>query len=319
MSELDIRARRQLRKAKNLASAGKRSLAEEMLRAFTQAHPKSAAGWLALADVVRDEDEQASIYNTVLELDPSNAMAQAALGHGAADVPSGSAAETFDDVPADESEAPVGDNGTASSFEAIAARIKAEAEARRAAEAAERERRQKAFEAALPRERPAPPPTPETEHDHEAEETDAGLRCYRCGIKLEPTKAIPTPVGYTCAKCKRELEQAYFTAQVMDYLIALVTTIPLSALAAFLLGFLLGGIGFFTILITLFIAPTVGTLIASMVFRAVGRRRGRYLAHLVAGGIVFGAVIAWLLGIGWLSVGLYAFMAASASYYRLRS
>lgn len=142
-------------------------------------------------------------------------------------------------------------------------------------------------------------------------DTETNLRCNRCGKPICTQCAVLTPVGYRCKTCIREAEAGFFTATPLDYVLVALVTTPLSAIA----GFFAGQIGFFII----FLAAGAGTLLGNIAFRVAGRRRGRYLPYVAAGGMVLGGVIGGLLSLGgWLWAGVYIFIAASAVYYRMR-
>lgn len=353
VQELDIRQRRLLRRAERIAASGKRAAAEQLLREFVEEYPSLPQGWLKLAEVVKVEDEQAALYQHVLTLDPTNSAARAALSStatpDAADAAATSptvdevdASLTFaaaaDDVTVDQAtvdaaetpaatelaatepaapgpDADAAENGGKPTFAEVAARLRAEAEARRQQEAEEQARKQAAFEAILPENRQngqrknSEPAT----HSHGDDEEIAGVRCYQCGDPLDVRQAIATPVGYVCATCKRELEKSYFTGGGFDYLVAAVVTLPVMVVLSILAGL----IGFW--FLAFFIGPAIGTLIGTLVFRMVRRRRSRYLAHVVAGTIVFASLIALLITSNFVMIGLLGAFAASSAFYRLRA
>jgi hypothetical protein len=146
------------------------------------------------------------------------------------------------------------------------------------------------------------------------------LRCNRCGKPICSSCANPTPVGYRCPECIREQEDVFFTATPINYLLAALVALPLSLLA----GWLATLLGFWSI----FLAAFAGTLIGSVSFRAAGRRRGRWLPHLVTACVIIGAVLPalpYLLAILFgqfslqlLFTGIYIVMATGATYYQMR-
>ncbi len=111
---------------------------------------------------------------------------------------------------------------------------------------------------------------------------ETSLRCYTCGKPICTQCAVKTPVGYSCPDCIRDLRAGYYNATFFDYILAFVVTLLLSVVAAYFVGLL----GFFVI----FVSPVAGTLIGRIVFRAIRRRRGRWLPHLVAGTVALGAL-----------------------------
>lgn len=122
------------------------------------------------------------------------------------------------------------------------------------------------------------------------------LRCNRCGRPMCTKCAVPTPVGYRCRECVRQQQDVYYTAQPFDPVVQLIVSVPLSAIAAGLIGGLLGALGlFFALLITIPVSTAAGALIADLAHRAVGKRRGRYGWLVVAAGIIIGALIVPIL------------------------
>jgi hypothetical protein len=154
------------------------------------------------------------------------------------------------------------------------------------------------------------PPT-ETETfcvNHPAVRTS--LRCNRCGNPICIKCAMRTPVGYRCKTCVKNQQAVFFAATSTDYIVAAVITLPLAAI-----GQIVGPmLGFFA----LFAGPIVGGLIAELVYRANGKRRGRYTWLVVAACMTLAAlpVLLWpiLLGILFIGsgntaqVGLYSLM-----------
>jgi len=112
-------------------------------------------------------------------------------------------------------------------------------------------------------------------------QTETGLRCNRCDKFICPKCAQRTPVGFRCPDCIREQEDKYYTGANTDYVIAAVIAFPLSLIIAGLFSTILSGFGFFMLLIAFFLAPVVTGFIAEAVRWGVGRRRSRYLRHVV--------------------------------------
>jgi len=106
-------------------------------------------------------------------------------------------------------------------------------------------------------------------------QTLTSLRCNRCGNPICVKCAMRTPVGYRCKTCVKNQQAVFFTATSTDYIVAAVITLPLAAIGQ-VIGPLLG---FFA----LFAGPIAGGLIAELVYRANGKRRGRYTWLVVAG------------------------------------
>ncbi len=130
-------------------------------------------------------------------------------------------------------------------------------------------------------------------------EVETGLRCNKCNKYICTRCAVRTPVGFRCPDCIREQEDKYYSGNNLDYIIAAVIALPLSLVAAGLFTFILGRIGwFFIILIVgIFVAPAIAGFIAEAVRWGVGKRRSRYLRHIVAGSLILGTAPFLLLGL----------------------
>jgi hypothetical protein len=97
----------------------------------------------------------------------------------------------------------------------------------------------------------------------------------------------------------------------VDYIVAAVISVPIATAGAFIALYL----GFF---FAFFISPAAGALVADLAWRAVGRRRSRYLWVVVCAGIVVATLaVATYRGFG-LGLLIYFVMAVSAAYSRLR-
>jgi hypothetical protein len=128
-------------------------------------------------------------------------------------------------------------------------------------------------------------------------QTPTSLRCNRCGNPICTKCAVRTPVGYRCKTCVRNQQAVFYTATPRDYVVAAVITFPLA-----LVGQLIGPmLGFFA----LFAGPIVGGLIAELVWRATGKRRGKYTWLIVAGCMIIVAlpVVVWPLLVSAVSIG----------------
>ncbi len=155
-------------------------------------------------------------------------------------------------------------------------------------------------------------------------DVETGLRCNRCGKPICAKCARRTPVGFRCPDCIREQENKFYTGTNLDYVIAAVIAFPLSLIAAALFTFILNGLGFFMILIAFFVAPAIGGIIAEAVRWGVGRRRSRYLRHVVVGCVILASAPFLLLMLwggslyGLIGPGMFVFLASSTVLARLR-
>ena len=111
--------------------------------------------------------------------------------------------------------------------------------------------------------------TTDTHYCYYHPSTPTELRCNKCGKYICVKDARRTPVGYRCKGCVKEQQDIFFTATPVDYVVAAVVAFVLSLIAALIIP----ALGFFAI----FAAPIAGGIIAEGVFRATGKRRGRYI------------------------------------------
>jgi hypothetical protein len=134
---------------------------------------------------------------------------------------------------------------------------------------------------------------------------ETNLRCNRCGRPMCTRCAVKTPVGYRCRECVREQQDKFFTAQVIDYMIAAAISLVISFFAAAILA----RIGFF--ILAFFISPAVGGVIGRAVMSATRKRRGRYTTIVVGTCVVLGA-LPFLL-VNPFSIGIFLFMATGTA------
>ena len=262
----DPRLRSQLRQANKVANAGKRAAAEQLYRQIIGEAPDVAEAWFGLGQVVNDASEREEAYQKALAIKPDYADAARALAQLRGE--------------------PVPEWA-----------VELEPEVEEVVEAI--------TETAVPQ------PEAETEdHAHTAVATPSdeayelvcyrhpnrttALRCYNCGKPICSSCAVKTPVGYSCPDCIREKEEIFFNAELLDYVIAPLIGLVLSLIAGYLVvRFTLGG-SFFLFIIMLFVGGVVGRFIGQLSKRAIGRRRGRYLPHVMVAVLILGTAV-WLL------------------------
>jgi hypothetical protein len=156
--------------------------------------------------------------------------------------------------------------------------------------------------------------------------TETLLRCNKCGKPICMKCAVLTDVGYRCKECIRAQQDVYYNATSFDNPIAFGVGFVVTAIGAPIVGLLLGGFGFFGLLIAFFLGSGAGTALAQIIRKAVGRRRGRYLPWFALGGIVLGVLtgnLAMLLFAGVLpllslSMLLFTGLAIATAYPQLR-
>jgi hypothetical protein len=152
------------------------------------------------------------------------------------------------------------------------------------------------------------------------------LRCNRCGKPICIKCAVQTPVGFRCKECVRQQQNVYFNAETWDNPIALAASLLVTLIATPLVGAILGRIGFFGILIAIFIGASAGGVLAQVIRWAVGRRRGRYLRYFALAGILLGVLAGSVLAVPLVGVFplfsipmlVFAFLAITTAYQVLR-
>ena len=285
----DPRLRSLLRQANKVASNGKLAAAEQLYRQILDEFPEAPDAWVGLASVLRDSSEAEAAFQRAYDLDPANKAAKAGLRGETVKLPP--------------PELPVAPNPVP---DPVPAQLQAAKEMYESVKTVATEE---------------PPVVPAAAVITEAAEFDlvcyrhpsrqTGLRCYTCGKPICIKCAKKTPVGYSCPDCIRNLQDSYFTAKFIDYILAFTAALPLSLVAAYISTWL----GFFVF----FVAPVIGTVLGRIIFFVVRRRRGRWLPHLVAATLVMGAGLFILLGFGSLIwTGLYAILAAASAYYFMK-
>ncbi len=149
------------------------------------------------------------------------------------------------------------------------------------------------------------------------------LRCNRCERPICTQCAVLTPTGYRCKECVRGQQKVFDTAQWVDYPLAMIVAGVLSFIGSIAASY----VGFFAI----FIAPIVGVIVSEAVRWVIRRRRSKLLFQVATIAAVIGALPVPLLSlmgiviggggayslISLLWEGIYTFLVASTTYYRL--
>ena len=118
---------------------------------------------------------------------------------------------------------------------------------------------------------------------------ETALRCNNCNRPICAACAVRTPTGYRCKECVRERQKTFDTAEWYDYALGFIVAAFLSGFAASLVT-LIGGFGFFGLLIISAGASTAGIVISEGVRAVTRKRRSRPLFITVAIGVVVGAL-----------------------------
>jgi hypothetical protein len=118
---------------------------------------------------------------------------------------------------------------------------------------------------------------------------ETALRCNNCERPICASCAVRTPTGYRCKECVRDRQKTFNTSEWYDFIVGFVVAAVLSGIAAFLVT-LVGGIGYFGLIIIGAGASTAGVVIAESVRTVTRKRRSRPLFITVAIGVVAGAL-----------------------------
>ncbi len=270
----DPRIRSLLRQANKVADSGKRAAAEQLYRQLLAEEPDVAEAWYGLGRVINDPAEQKEAYKKSVASDPDFAPAVRALAELRGEpVPEWAVALPEPDEVEDEPEP------------------KPEPVVHTAVSA----------------------PTAEDE-DYELfcyrhPNRPTSLRCYNCGKPICSSCAVKTPVGYSCPDCIREKEEIFFNATPLDYVVAPLIGLVLSVAIGYLVTRFMLGLGWLTFIIAIFGGGIAGRFIGQLSKRAIGRRRGRYLPHIMVAMLILGTAV-WLLPILFIAgfAGLVAFI-----------
>lgn len=332
----DPRIRSLMRQAQRVAENGKRAAAEKLYRQILEEAPETTEAWVGLAEVLSDPDQQETAYKNALALDPANGAAQTGLAILRGEEPPADEVTTQVEEEVVKEEI-AGEEETDDPFDQNRDWLRTVTERPPVSEQtpATATTPPKAFDSPNPT--PGPTSWDEAEHQaHEAVQTaeevvlfcanhpqrKTNLRCNRCGKPICSTCARPTPVGYRCPECIREQEDAFFSANLLDYGLAALVSLPLALIS----GIIATWIGFFVI----FLAAFAGSLIGRVAFRAARRHRGRWLPHTVATIVAIGGVLPAfpylvalmsgspisILKLIWL--GIYVVIATGAAFYQVK-
>ncbi len=127
-------------------------------------------------------------------------------------------------------------------------------------------------------------------------DTETLLRCNRCGKPICLKCAVLTDVGYRCKECIRNVQDSYYNAFSGDNLIALAVSTVVTAIAAPLVTLLFGMIWLWGFILAFMLGGSAGGILAQIIRRAIGKRRGRQIRWFALGGIVLGVLLAVIAG-----------------------
>jgi len=319
---LETRLNFLLRQAKRVGWHRKRAAAEKLYRNILVEAPDCVEAHFGLAETTLDVDERAQLCSHVLELEPDNEQAQAALRGEEIEslfiiVPE--LEEEGEDEEQTEAEEQ-GDGGRAENVRTMSAGVDTKLDK----DDKKGEKKKKTAVSTTSKKKVTESNNDDgeagdIEHCYRHHDTPTSLRCYDCDKLICIKCANKTPVGYICPDCKRDLEDTYYTAKPTDYLIALAVSLPLSIAIGALVVMGSSALGFWALFIMSAVGGFIGNLIGRVVKVAIGKRRGRYIPHLVAGmvglGVSWGFLMMFGNILGMIVLGLYIFVAGGAAFY----
>jgi hypothetical protein len=132
------------------------------------------------------------------------------------------------------------------------------------------------------------------------------VRCGRCDQPICTSCAMQGPVGLRCKTCGKPSRDALVSLKPNQIVTGFVVALGLGAVAGWIgtqLGFLMIVVGFFA-----------GTLIAEVIDRSIGIKRGPRIVAVAVAGIVLGGVIGATLSLGglWGDIQMFAAVAQEA-------
>lgn len=115
---------------------------------------------------------------------------------------------------------------------------------------------------------------------------ETALRCNKCGRYMCTACAVPTPVGYRCRECVRQVEDKFYNATPNDLMVLFAACLGMGAALGVIFGFIR-----LPLILLLLLGLPLGGVLAELPLRLVQRRRGRNSPQLGAGGIIIGGLL----------------------------
>lgn len=124
--------------------------------------------------------------------------------------------------------------------------------------------------------------------------TETRISCVQCGTPICPRCMVDAPVGHKCPDCARQSRHARALGRPEQYAKATAFGVAAAAVAAFVLAFVIGGVGFFTWIVS----GVAGYGVAEAVRRGAGGNRADPFRWLGIGLAVVAVLAAWTLAVG---------------------
>jgi MFS family permease len=143
------------------------------------------------------------------------------------------------------------------------------------------------------------PAVDDTLHCYRHPDRETWVRCGRCDRPICPSCAMQGPVGLRCRTCGRPAYDPLTSFTPIQIALGAVTAVSTGLVA----GYLASRIGFLSVIVAYF----AGGIIAEIVSRVTGYKRGPVMLAIVIGGILvgtlLGAVASFWLDYGFLVTG----------------
>jgi hypothetical protein len=249
-----------VQEGKAAALAGDTFAARASFRRATEIDPACVEAWLGLGSVVPVLAEKREYLQRVLELEPTNAEAQASLRYVE----------------------------------------KLQADGLQLAPSRRREERNASGDASPLLSAPEPTVAPEVEYCYRHPDRETGLHCIQCGRPICAECATMTSVGQLCPEDRRARRPRNYQTSARDVIIGGVVAFFASAVVALVLSLFVGRMGFFGFFIIFLVGPAIAEFIVRVVDWATKLKRGRPMQIAVGTAVVVGTLPFVLLGGGLL-------------------
>jgi len=152
---------------------------------------------------------------------------------------------------------------------------------------------------------------------------ETSLRCNKCEKPICAKCAVLTPTGYRCKECVKEQQKIFETAVWYDYPLVFIVVSVLAYLGSLIGGWIAFRLGYFSLILALFLAPAIGGVIAQAARAVTSRRRSKRLFLLAVIAAVVGCLPVGLQLLqqfhllDFIFIVMYAVLMTSTLYYRL--
>lgn len=124
-------------------------------------------------------------------------------------------------------------------------------------------------------------------------DVETGLTCGRCGTPICPRCLVYTPAGTRCPTCATIGRPKMYVLRPLDYARGIGTAVAVGLALGFMAALLFAPtprIGLFSIILAVAGGYGLGIAMAEALNLTTGRKRGREMQMIAAGGIVAAAI-----------------------------